>query len=211
MTCAEFQRVLPQLDESSHLERDKHLQTCPVCALLVAELDAISQEARSLAEDAEPNPRVWNSLQIALRREGLIRDSQPLTVPQEHVTRWRPVWLVPLAAAFAVAFGLLLNQRGGVEPQTARSSIAAPPTVTAKLESDVMPADENALLNAVEQRAPAMRSAYESELKAVDAYIRDAELSARNNPNDEIAQQYLTNAYEQKALVYEMALDRGQP
>jgi hypothetical protein len=48
-------------------------------------------------------------------------------------------------------------------------------------------------------------------LRAVNAYIRDAELTARSNPNDEIAQRYLMNAYEQRAMVYHMALDRSLP
>jgi hypothetical protein len=54
-----------------------------------------------------------------------------------------------------------------------------------------------------------MRDAYEQNLRAVNAYIHDAEQSANNDPNDEVAQQYLRNAYEQKAMVYEMALDRS--
>ena len=56
---------------------------------------------------------------------------------------------------------------------------------------------------------PALRAGYASDLRAVDDYIRDAESSARNNPNDEIAQQYLTNAYEQRAMVYEIAMARS--
>jgi len=60
-------------------------------------------------------------------------------------------------------------------------------------------------------RMPSMRDAYEANLRTVNAYIRDAEQSAHSDPNDEVAQQYLRNAYEQKAMVYEMALDRSLP
>lgn len=45
----------------------------------------------------------------------------------------------------------------------------------------------------------------------MNSYIRDAEQSARANPDDEEAQQYLMNAYEQKAMVYELAMDRSMP
>jgi hypothetical protein len=72
-------------------------------------------------------------------------------------------------------------------------------------------ADEDQLLNIVAARGPTFRAAYESDLRAVDAYIRDAELSARNDPNDEIAQQYLMNAYEQRAMVYQMGMERSLP
>jgi hypothetical protein len=59
--------------------------------------------------------------------------------------------------------------------------------------------------------APDLRAGYASNLQAVDAYIRDAESSAHDNPNDEIAQQYLTNAYEQRAMVYEIGMARSLP
>jgi hypothetical protein len=71
--------------------------------------------------------------------------------------------------------------------------------------------DDLQLLATVGARMPSMRAAYETDLQSVNAYIRDAEQSAHSNPNDEVAQQYLMNAYEQKAMVYEMALDRSLP
>jgi hypothetical protein len=74
-----------------------------------------------------------------------------------------------------------------------------------------MASEDQQLLNTVAARMPSMRSAYETNLRSVNAYIRDAEQSARSNPNDEVAQQYLISAYEQKAMVYEMALDRSLP
>lgn len=208
MTCDEFQRVLAERDGGSHDPwQEEHLRTCSRCSDLVADLNAISREAGLLAEDEEPSLRVWNSLEIALRQEGLIRESRPQHLPSRaRATGWKPVWLVPLAASFLIVFGLLLYERGGVQPQTAQQ-----PAVTASLQPEVVPAEQDELLKIVEARAPAMRAAYESEFRAVNAYIRDAELSARSNPNDEIAQQYLTNAYEQRAMVYEMAMDHGLP
>jgi hypothetical protein len=63
----------------------------------------------------------------------------------------------------------------------------------------------------VQTRSPAMLASYQANLKNVNAYIRDAEDSAKNNPNDEEVQRILMNAYEQKSMVYEMALDRSMP
>ena len=60
-------------------------------------------------------------------------------------------------------------------------------------------------------QSPAMLASYRASLQNVNAYIRDAEESARANPNDEEAQRILMNAYEQKSMVYEMALDRSLP
>lgn len=213
MTCDEFVRVLPELEGGHTIEQQEHLRTCPMCAELVSDLNAITQQAQLLRTiDEEPSPRVWNSIEIALRQEGLIRQPQPPRVPAFAAARGaRLTWLAPAMAAFLLVFGLLVYQKGGVEPQVAERTAAPSPVVTADLTAeglDLVP-EEKQLLSLVEARAPSLRAAFESDLRAVDRYIRDAEQSARNNPNDEIAQQYLMNAYEQRAMVYEMALDRS--
>jgi len=210
MKCDEFQRVLAELEGSHSPEQEEHLKTCSRCSVLVADLTTLAQQALLLADDEDPSPRVWNRLEIALRQEGLIREPQPIS-PPARTLRWSPAWLVPLAASFLIIFGLLLYQRGGIQPQTAQQVPAISPAVTASLQPEGMSAEQDELLKIVAARAPGLRAAYESDFRAVNAYIRDAESSARRNPNDEISQQYLTNAYEQRAMLYEMAMDRGQP
>ena len=248
MTCAEFQRVLPDaVDESWSTEQESHLKYCSSCSSLVSDLNSISEQARTLRASEEPSPRVWNSLQaallqldseldfisreartlqaaeepsprlwnsleIALRQEGLIRQPQrePFLVSRLP-RRWSLGWLAPVAAMVAIAFSVVLYERGsnpsgsGLTPN-AQNTVPGNPAVNPALATD-----DQQVLQAVAARAPAMRATYESNLKNVEAYIRDAEQSARNNPNDEQAQQYLMDAYDQKSMVYEMALDRSLP
>jgi hypothetical protein len=71
--------------------------------------------------------------------------------------------------------------------------------------------EDDQLLAAVASRSPAMQAQYASNLQNVNAYIKDAEESAQADPNDEEAQQIVMDAYEQRATVYEMALDRSLP
>jgi len=204
MSCEEFQRILPELEDTYSLEQEQHLKTCSHCSALVADLNAIAREALLLADIEEPSPRVWNRIEIALRQEGLIRSAQP-AAPTLRKARWNPIWLVPVAAIFLVIFGLLLYQRGGVEPQTAHVLHSTPlPSLP-----EGVSAEQAELLKVVAAQTPSLRASYESEFRAVNAYIRDAELAVRRNPNDQISQQYLTNAYEQRAMVYEMAMDHG--
>ncbi|MBI1739824.1 MAG: hypothetical protein HY233_05945 [Acidobacteriales bacterium] len=70
--------------------------------------------------------------------------------------------------------------------------------------------EDQQFLNGVGQRSPGMRATYESQLQAVNSYIRDAEAYLKQNPGDEDARQQLMNAYEQKAMLYQMALDHVQ-
>jgi hypothetical protein len=215
MTCEEFERVLPDLGSGRSIGQEEHLQSCSACSDLVADLNAISQQARLLQGSEEPSPWVWNSLEVALREEGLIRKPQ-----LEHSGTSAPLisrklrWLVPLVAAFLLAFGVLMFQRGTGPPKLAEQYSPPGGVVPADLQAkppDLMAGEDLKLLNTVAARMPSMRAAYEVNLRTVNAYIRDAERSANSDPNDEVAQQYLRNAYEQKAMVYEMALDRSLP
>jgi hypothetical protein len=216
MTCEEFRRVLPELEGDQHtVEQKEHLQGCSFCSGLISDLNAISAGARLLAGDQEPSPRVWNSIAIALRQEGLIHDPQtPAVLSGSRLRDWRFGWLRPVTIALVAAAALLLVvERLPRGTQVARqvATASAPMIKTAINQDSPIDADELQLLNLVASRAPAMRAGYESDLRAVNAYIRDAETSVRNNPNDAIAQQYLMNAYEQRAMVYEMAINRALP
>ena len=76
MNCTEFQELLPEaFDRGRSAEQESHLNSCAVCSGLVADLELIAREARQLQETAEPSPRVWNSIEITLRQEGIIRTS----------------------------------------------------------------------------------------------------------------------------------------
>jgi hypothetical protein len=214
MTCDEFERVLPELEGGHTTEQEEHLKSCSVCSELVSDLDAIAQQARLLEDHYEPSERVWNSIERALRQEGLIRQPLPQLVPSiERGPRWRFAWLVPIAAGMVVGAVLLVMHQHVANQVAGQQAGAAPvmATVAQPAEASAMAADEAQLLGMIAARAPALREGYESNLRAVNAYIHDAELSARNDPNDQIAQQYLMNAYEQRAMVYEMAMERALP
>ena len=210
MTCQEFQRVLPELEGGHSYEADEHLRMCSRCWDLVSDLDAISQQARLLQASEDPSPRVWNAIEIALRQEGLLREPLPdRPAPQWSGLRLR--WLAPAAAVLLLISGFALRQyRTGISGPVAInvSTINVPAADQAGRD---VGGDEDQLLSMVAARTPGLRAGYASNLQAVDAYIRDAESSAHDNPNDEIAQQYLTNAYEQRAMVYEIGMARSLP
>lgn len=208
MTCQEFERVLPELEGGGSFEADEHLRMCSRCWDLVSDLDAISQQARALQASDEPSPRVWNSIEFTLRQEGLIREPrEDWSVRPWPGRQWR--WLAPVAAVLLLISGLVLRQQLGGSAQLATRTVPAG-TLSVPM-GQASATDEAQLLSMVTARAPDLRAGYVSNLKAVDDYVSDAESSARNNPNDEVAQQYLTNAYEQRAMIYEIAMARSLP
>jgi hypothetical protein len=216
MTCAEFQQVLPEMLEGGrNTEHAAHLASCSACSNLISDLQAISEAARQLRASEEPSLRVWNSLEIALRREGLIRQPQrePALVPSR--ARWSWAWMVPVAAALLVGFGVIIYQRGSDQSQMAKNQAPVAPAVAVLPASNVSPShhgdDDQQLLEAVGTRSPEVRAQYAAELNHVNSYIQDAEQSAQSDPNDEDAQQSLLDAYDQRAMLYQMALDRSLP
>jgi hypothetical protein len=209
MTCGEFQKILPDIMEGQRkAEHAAHLQSCPACSGLVSDLSLISEQARLLQASEEPSPRVWNQIEIVLRQEGLIR--QPgrdrFLVPA-FSRRWSTAWLLPVAAILAIAFGIVVYKGRPSQQQIADNRVTAPVAMSLAANSN----EDQQLLEVVGARTPSMRASYADNLQNVNAYIRDAEQTVQNDPNDEEAQHSLMAAYEQKAMVYEMALDRSLP
>jgi hypothetical protein len=211
MTCVEFQEVLPDIMEGQrNAEHEAHLHSCSACSGLVSDLNVISTQARFLQASDEPSARVWNRIEITLRQEGLIHQPAKERSPlQAFPRRWSPAWLLPLAAVLVIAFGITVYRGGSPKQQAAGSLFANDVQTKAALAGNN--GDDQRLLEVVGTRTPSMRASYAANLQNVNAYIRDAESSVQNDPNDEEAQHSLMAAYEQKAMVYEMALDRSLP
>ena len=208
MNCAQFQRELPDfMEDGGNAELQSHLKTCGDCSGLVTSLQSIIHEAQYLQATDEPSPRVWNSLEIILRQEKIIRDPRAShSILPSLRQRWGIAgWLVPAAAAVLIAAGIMTIHRPNV-PATQQAIFKT----VAPIKSASDQSDEQ-LLQEVSMRAPMMRAAYESNLKDVNNYIRDAQESVNADPNDEEAQQALMDAYGQKSMIYEMALDRSLP
>jgi hypothetical protein len=219
ISCKEFQNELAEvMGEAWTPAQQTHLKACTQCSGLVADLEKISNAAKSLAAAEEPHPRVWMQIEASLKEEGLIREKAAVEAHHRRLLeilapfRWRPVF-VPVAAALVLAAGFLLYNR---QTRTASRRVAlkqpsVQPAVISAPQSAWADADDEQLLAEVAQRFPSLRNTYEDNLRHVNAYIQDAQRSVDENPNDDEARQYLMDAYEQKAMVYEMAMDRSLP
>jgi hypothetical protein len=71
-------------------------------------------------------------------------------------------------------------------------------------------AEDQQFLSEVSTRAPSMRVTYQNQLQAVNAEIQEVQSYLKQNPADVDARQQLMDAYQQKALLYQIALDRIQ-
>lgn len=214
MNCAEFQKVLPYIIETGgSAEEEAHLKSCAVCSDLVQDLRYIAEAAKLLLPMQEPGPRVWNSIQGALEREGMVRPLagtarfRPQTAATAALSRWH--WtsgssLLAFAALLLFAIGVLwLHNRSRTDVPEVTASLSQPPPAP-------VDDDDAQMLSAVQKRSPALAATYRDNLDAVNAYIRDAQHTVDQDPRDMGARDHLLRAYDQKALLYKMALARSE-
>jgi hypothetical protein len=149
----------------------------------------------------EPSPRVWNSIEFALRQEGLIRPQRAL-VPS-FSARWGAArWLVPAAAMLLLALGIYMRRESlpNEVGHQASASVANP--------SDL---NDDDLLQEVADNEPAMQTQYAENLRQVNQSIREAQGVVDESPNDVEARRSLMDAYHQKSMLFEMAMSRSLP
>ena len=211
MNCVELHQSLAEVEGSSSAEQQSHLAGCPACSTLVADLNLIISTAAELREVDEPSPRVWNSIAIALRQERLIRPpGESRSLVASFGVRWGWArWMVPAAAALLILVGIYANQHSLSTRLTKDTPRLLPvPANVAVADAGMNDAE---LLQEVADRAPFMKMQYEDNLRRVNEYILDAQSTVEANPNDAEARRSLMDAYQQKAMLFEMAMDRSLP
>lgn len=215
MNCVEFERGMPDCVQGSPTpEQQVHLNSCPACSGLLRDLSTIASQAKLLAAVDEPSPAVWNALEARLRSEGLIRRSEPTYLPSRPSLwqRWRASWLVPVAAALAVIAVVKLYRPAGVgnDISVAKQVPAVVQQTASKGKAKApLSRDDQQWLRTVANRPPAQLAKFQADLDQANAFIEDAQESLQRDPNDFYMQQMLINAYEQKQMLYELAVDNN--
>jgi hypothetical protein len=211
MTCIELRDSLAENEDGSRPEQRAHLKDCPDCAALVGELLVIACAAGELRAAHEPSARVWNSIEIALRQEGLIRPqhSRHSLLPSFGSSWGWARWLAPAAALLLITAGIYVRQ------QSRTSSIVEnqnplPPLISQPVsDATIAGLNDDDLLQGISQQSPALQAQYTDNLRRVNEYIQDEKSSVAADPNDEDARSSLMEAYQQKAMLFQLALDRS--
>jgi len=211
MNCFELRESLAQNEEGSRSDQRAHLKDCAECGALVADLLAIAATASELQATHEPSPRVWNSIEIALRQEGLIRPQKVHhSLLPSFGSRWGWArWLAPAAAVLLIAVGVYVRQHS-LTP-TIATNVVRPAVSGANAELMIAGLDDDDLLQGVSEQSPAVQAEYMDNLRRVNQYIQDAKDTVAADPNDEDARRSLLEAYQEKAMLFELALDRSLP
>lgn len=211
--CQEFLEYAgPWTEGERPAEAEAHLGTCARCRSLLADLEAIRSAARRLAEhEPEPPAHIWTTLRVQLQEEGIVRE--------EPRRSWVATWLPAIPRPVLAGAYLTLLLAGGIflgtqqwEYWHARSLrktwLNGMQATMTPVGSQLHTAAEKTIQE-VQDPNPAITEELHENLAIVDKYIVLCEKSVREEPENQMARDYLYNAYEQKAdLVAELA-DRG--
>jgi hypothetical protein len=203
MQCKEVEVVLEQegwtpLPEAA---RD-HLAGCHACQHLVEDFTAIVATAHLLPAEVEPPARVWTSLRAQLEQEGIIKS------PASARTSW---WqslpdLFRTRVLATSAVGMLLIAAVALQFQR-----PGPATEARNVYDDaatVLNADE-ANLAQMQLGGSVVDVSLRQNLDIVDKFIADCEQRVKEEPRDDLAREYLTGAYQQKAELLSAMMERG--
>jgi hypothetical protein len=216
MQCKDFEQVieesgLVQLSEAAHA----HAAGCPSCTALVEDFSAILHAARQIPSEVEPPARVWVALQAQLEAEGIIRQPK-IVIPSETAPWWqgfgrlirgRVLATASLAGLVLIA-GVYRMQRSdnGGQPPLGPEPFAETATTLDQEEQLLGPMQTVSTLGATSNVDNALRE----NLATVNAFIKDCRQRLREEPNDPMAREYLSTAYQQKAEILAAMMERGR-
>jgi hypothetical protein len=187
-----------------------HVATCSHCQGFVADV------ANELPAEVEPPARIWVSLQAQLELEGIIK-TPVVPAHGERSSGWHGFSDLFRGRALATAtVGLLIIAAGALQlrqPPDAsletNGSIADPVwQVPFAQTAKVLNEQEIDLRNMQPASTSAVDTSFRQNLQQVDDFIADCERRVSAAPQDELAREYLSNAYQQKAELLSAMMDR---
>ncbi|MBS1840558.1 MAG: hypothetical protein JSS69_12770 [Acidobacteria bacterium] len=232
MQCKDIEEVLEN-EGLAHLPESvrAHAATCSACSGLISDFSAILSVAEQLPAEVEPPTRVWVSLRNQLEAEGIIKSDSQL------LSREQPSWFESLSrilsgrAVATAAVGLVIVAAAfvqiGRDPRAARNGADQLPQVATAPQAPIVNteplAETGQTLRQEEQNLPMVQpvggfasadrvvdNSFRQNLASLNLFIEDCRRRLKEDPNDELAREYLAVAYQQKAELLSAMLDRGR-
>jgi hypothetical protein len=214
MQCDDFEQViersgLVQLPEAACA----HAAGCPSCRGLLADFAAMVAAAHEIPAEVDPPARVWVAVRAQLEAEGIIRKPAVAVIP-EKAPWWRGLnrlvasrmLATAAVAALILAVGLLRYAPHSNPPVRSMPEPFADTASTLDQEERSLGPMQTASTLAV---SPVDNSLREN-LATVNAFIKECRKRLEEDPNDQMARDYLSTAYQQKAEILAAMMERGR-
>jgi hypothetical protein len=217
MQCKDVEFVVEQEGLAPLPEAARaHVATCSYCREFVADLATIVSVANELPAEVEPPACVWNSLRVQLELEGIIK-TPVVPASREPSSWWHGLSELFRSRALATAaVGLVIVAAGFLQLRQKPDASSEPNGIAAGPASQIAFAQTAKVLNEQEVDLRNMHlagtspvdSSFQQNLQQVDEFIADCERHLKAEPQDELAREYLSNAYQQKAELLSAMMDR---
>jgi hypothetical protein len=200
-----------------------HVAGCAVCSSLLADFESIVAAATQLPSEVEPHSRVWVALRAQLEAEKIIREPQ-LAVPAEKSPWWQgfgqlirgrvlAVSALAVVMIFAAGYFQMSHRLDGAPVGTASQPVAAEPFAAAALsldqEEQSLAPVQSVSTGGVTNASPVDNSLREN-LATLNTFIKECRKRLQEDPNDQVARDYLAAAYQQKAEILAAMMERGR-
>ncbi len=213
MQCRDVEEVLEQEGLAPLPEAVRgHVAGCRQCQGYIADLETIVSAAQELPAEVEPPSRVWVALRTQLELEGVIKEPAALAPKAELASWWsgfgqlfsgRALVTLTVGAVLAAAAILQVRQR---------TEINVPPPVPASLNATIQQLDQQEVdvRNMHLTSTSPVDMTLDQNLKEINDFIADCQRHLKESPRDELAREYLADAYQQKAELLAAMMDRGR-
>jgi hypothetical protein len=218
MQCKDFEQVI---EENGFAQLSQAAQThaagCPSCTALVEDFSTILTAAKQIPAEVDPPARVWVALQAQLEAEGIIRQPK-IVIPAETAPWWHGfgglfrgrMWATAALAGLVLVAGVYQLRRGPVAPPANTEAAALP-----FAETDSTLDQEEQSLGAMQTASTLgtvsnVDQALRENLATVNGFIKECRKRLQEDPNDPMAREYLSTAYQQKAEILAAMMERGR-
>ncbi len=223
MQCKDVAQVIEQQGFSPLPEAARgHVSGCQACSSLVADFERIVAAAHEIPAEVDPPTRIWIALSAQLESEGIIRKPK-MDVATESAPWWqgfgqliRGRMLATAAVALLiVAVGILQIGRKPAPPNTKTAVVVATPAVAEPFAEAATSLDqEEQSLGPIQTVSTSSTSAVDNSLRenlvTLNAFIKECRKRLKEDPNDQVARDYLSAAYQQKAEILAAMMERGR-
>jgi len=180
----------------------QHLSECHACKHFFDDVTGIVALAHQLPAELDPPEHLWISIRNELVREGTIRgfsgDRVPWWQSFAELFRNRSLATAGVAMVMIVVAFLLGSQPRNQVRQVQPGQEDPDASTVAALSQQEHDLANMQLASTGENSA--VDDSLRQNLQQVNEFIADCERRVREEPSDELAREYLTNAYQQKAL-----------
>lgn len=217
MHCKEVELILeqeglPPVPEAARA----HIAACSACRDLVEDLTSLVAAAHTLPAEVEPPARVWISLRAQLEAEGIIKTP---SIEIQHASWWESFARLFTPRAFATAaVGLLIAGAAVFELRQPSSGpdangqvvvLSSPQQVPFSDIATALDQEEQVLSNMHLASTSPVDVSLQQNLQTLNEFIRDCRQRLEQDPQDPLAREYLSGAYQQKAELLSTMMDRG--